>query len=111
MDNLAKQSVFEREEASPTEIGNLVAIPHPIYNDPPQSSVAVALLDKPILWDEQPVQIVFLLSIAKAQFKLWEPIFLKLFKYLVKNNGGKEILHDASYDVFIRKFKKQFSQE
>ena len=108
LDDLAKQSVFEREEASPTEIGGLIAIPHPIYNDALLSSVAVALLDKPILWDKQPVQIVFLLSIAKSQFKQWEPIFLKLFNYLTKNNGGKEILHGASYDAFVRNFKRQF---
>lgn len=111
MDDLAKHSVFERENASPTEIGNLVAIPHPVYNDPPKSSIAILILDRPILWDEQPVQLVFLISIAKSQFKLWEPIFLKLFNYLVKNNGVKEILHETSYDTFIKNFKKQFPQE
>lgn len=109
MNDEAKASVFEREEASPTEIGNLVAIPHPIYNDPPVSSIAVLILDKPIMWDEHHVQIVFLISIAKSQFKLWETIFLKLFKYLVQDNGVKEILHDATYEAFIKNFQKQFS--
>jgi len=109
MNDEAKASVFEREEASPTEIGNLVAIPHPIYNDPPVSSIAVLILDKPIMWDEHHVQLVFLISIAKSQFKLWETIFLKLFKYLVQDNGVKEILHDATYEAFLKNFKKQFS--
>ena len=57
MDEKAKASVFEREETSPTEIGNLVAIPHPIYNDTPVSSVATLILKKPILWEEHHVQI------------------------------------------------------
>lgn len=110
MDEKAKASVFEREETSPTEIGNLVAIPHPIYNDTPVSSVATLILKKPILWEEHHVQIVFLISIANSEFKLWETVFLKLFKYLVKDNGVKEILHEPSYPAFVKNFKKKFSQ-
>ncbi|MBB5335513.1 BglG family transcription antiterminator [Pectinatus brassicae] len=111
MNDLTKQSVFEREKTSATEIGNLVAIPHPIYSDSEISSIAVLLLKETIIWDEQPVQLVFLINIAKVQFKLWEPIFLKLFNYLVKNNGVKEILHEASYESFVKNLKKQFDKE
>lgn len=103
------QSVFEREAASPTEIGNLVAIPHAIYSDPPTSRISVMILDKPIVWEEEKVQIIFLISIAKAQFALWQPIFLKLFKYLVKNNGVKEMLHERTYEAFMRNFAKKFN--
>lgn len=110
MNDVTKASVFEREEASPTEIGNLVAIPHPIYNDTSISSIATLILDKPIMWEEHHVQVVFLISIAKAQFKMWEPIFIKLFEYLVKENGVKKIIHDASYESFIKNFRKQLQQ-
>ncbi len=40
MSEKTKSSVLEREEASSTEIGNLVAIPHPMYNDMDTSSIA-----------------------------------------------------------------------
>lgn len=110
MNEAEKASVFEREEASPTEIGNLVAIPHPIYGDPPESRIAILILDKPIVWEKERVQLVFLLSIAKDQIASWQSIVLKLFTYLVKNDGVKEMLREPNYAAFIRNFTNQFNQ-
>ena len=108
MDEEASLSVMEREKASPTEIGNLVAIPHPLTNNAAISSISVLILDRPILWVEHQVQVVFLLSIATSEFYLWEPVFLKLFKYLVKENGVKKLLDNPEYESFIKDFKKSF---
>lgn len=33
MDEMSKESIFEREEISSTSIGDLTAIPHPISTD------------------------------------------------------------------------------
>ncbi|MFR7417900.1 BglG family transcription antiterminator [Megasphaera massiliensis] len=109
MTEAEKASVFEREEASPTEIGNLVAIPHPIYGDPPESRIAILILDKPVVWEKERVQLVFLLNIAKDQISSWQSIFLKLFTYLVKNDGVKEMLREPTYEAFIRNFTRQFN--
>ena len=108
MDEQASRSVMERENASPTEIGNLVAIPHPMINNAAVSSISMPVLNRPILWVEHQVQVIFLLSIATSEFYLWEPIFLKLFKYLVKENGVKKILDRPNYDTFIDDFKQSF---
>ncbi|SEA30522.1 BglG family transcription antiterminator [Selenomonas ruminantium] len=108
MDSEAAHSVLEREQASPTEIGNLVAIPHPMVNETAISAISVMVLPRPLKWAEQQVQVIFLLSIAKSEFYLWEPIFLKLFKYLVKENGVKRLLSKPDYDCFIQDFKSSF---
>ena len=109
MDKAASDSVKEREQASPTEISNLVAIPHPLTNSAAISSISVLVLKNPILWVEHQVQVIFLLSIATSEFYLWEPIFLKLFKYLVKENGVRRLLNNPDYDAFIKDFKQSFS--
>ena len=108
MDKEATASVWEREEASPTEIGNLLAIPHPLENHTKVSAVSVAVLDKPIMWTEHHVQVIFLLSVAKEEFYLWEPLFLKLFDYLVKGHGIKAMIDVPDYDRFIKDFRKSF---
>lgn len=108
IDEVTAQSVFEREITSPTEIGNLVATPHPMVNNTAISSISVLILDKPIMWVDHHVQVVFLISIAKTEFYLWEPFFLKLFKYLVKENGVKKMINNPNYDDFVKKFKKNF---
>lgn len=99
-----KASIIEREDMSSTEIGHLVAIPHPIDNDMSVSSIAILVLDKAIIWDEHHVQVVFLISISKEKFKLWETIFMKLFKYLVEEGGVKELIKNKDYDKFINSF-------
>ena len=108
IDTETTKSIFEREDASPTEIGNLVAIPHPMVNNTAISSISVMVLNKPIMWVEHHVQVIFLISIAKSEFYLWEPIFLKLFNYLVKQNGIKKMIDNPDYDKFIKDFKREF---
>ena len=50
------------------------------------------------------MQVVFLISIAKAQLLHWQTIFLKLFDYLVKQDGVLEILRHPTYDDFLQSF-------
>jgi len=104
MTETTKASVIEREDMSSTEIGHLVAVPHPIDNDMNVSSIAILVLDKAIMWDEHHVQVIFLISISKDKFKLWETIFMKLFKYLVEEGGVKELIKHRNYDKFINSF-------
>lgn len=108
MDHETSLSVFEREQSSSTEIGNLVAIPHPMENHTAISAIYVVVMERPMVWTEHHVQVVFLISIAKAEFYLWEPIFLKLFQYFVKENGIRQVISHPDYDSFIRNFKDSF---
>lgn len=108
MDAETARSVFEREAASPTALGNLIALPHPMENNTAISAIAVLVLERPIQWEEQQVQAIFLISIARAEFYLQEPIFLKLFRYFVKENGIRELIARPDYDRFIYDFKQIF---
>lgn len=49
-----------------------------------------------------------LISIARAEFYLREPIFLKLFRHFVKENGIRELIARPDYDRFIYDFKQSF---
>ena len=108
MNNNATMSIFEREEMSSTSIGDLVAIPHPIYNECGTSFISILILNKPIIWDDLFVQVVFLLNVEKGKMNLWEPMFLKLYNYIKLKNGVNSILKNKSYEVFINEFEKMF---
>lgn len=58
------ESVFKRESLGPTDYGNMVAIPHPYEIMTRDNVVAVAVLDKPILWNTNTVQLVVLVSLS-----------------------------------------------
>lgn len=106
MSKAGKKSVFAREEISSTSIGDLTAIPHPIYNDQSKSFISVLVLNKPIMWGDFLVQVIFLLNIEKSKADLWEPMFLKLYEYIKSKNGINSILKNRSFNIFIDEFSE-----
>lgn len=95
------QSILNREKISSTEIGNLVAIPHTIIDDNKKSIIGVGILDKPIIWDKQEVQLIFMVF-----FNPKEKQNFSIFKYLynfIKDEGGvKGIIKLCDFNKLIK---------
>ncbi|MCO5533466.1 PRD domain-containing protein [Enterococcus faecium] len=54
------ESCIERERLTTTEVGNGVAIPHPLHpSNEKQMKIGVIILDKKIVWGSSEVQIIF----------------------------------------------------
>lgn len=77
-------SVMEREKLLTTEIGNLAAFPHPLNPISTKTFMSVTILDKPVLWDSQLVQVVFLSAIGKDNEKSLNSFYAS-FAGLVKS--------------------------
>ena len=108
MSDFTKKSVFDREEISSTSIGDLTAIPHPIYSEKGKSFISILVLEKPVMWDEFLVQVIFLFNIEKKESNLWESIFFKLYKYIKEKKGINSILKYKSYDMFLKEILEMF---
>lgn len=81
-------SIMNHESVTSTYFGNYLAIPHPEIFLSETSFISVAILPKPILWDDEYVDIVFLVSIQKNNpnaFKLWSYL-----SFLISNNTTLE---------------------
>ena len=79
---------MNHENVTSTYFGNYLAIPHPEIFLSETSFISVAILPKPILWDDEYVDIVFLVSIQKNNpnaFKLWSYL-----SFLISNNTTLE---------------------
>lgn len=74
-----KKSVIEREKISSTSIGNLVAIPHSILGYAIGSHIAIGILEKPINWGNDKVQLVIMLALEKMNDNEFQSIFNELF--------------------------------
>jgi lichenan operon transcriptional antiterminator len=106
IDDQTLESIFERERMASTELGQLVAIPHPLENHMSEVSIAVCVLKKPIIWDKEKVQVVILLSVPKEKQKWWETIFKKLYLFLIEDFGVTKMISEYSYEDFIRNLVK-----
>lgn len=81
-------SIMNHENVTSTYFGNYLAIPHPEIFLSETSFISVAILPKPILWDDEYVDIFFLVSIQKNNpnaFKLWSYL-----SFLISNNTTLE---------------------
>ena len=95
------QHVLKREELGKTSFGNRIAIPHPYRPEGDYSFVVTGILDEPVLWDDEPVQIVFLLSM-KAQGDPNLQLFYKSLGRLLSSKENVDILiKEQSFEKLI----------
>lgn len=92
--------VLEREKMSSTDIGNLVAIPHTILEGAYQSIIGVGMLEKPIKWHKEEVQLIFMVCFNKK-----ESYNFAMFKYLyhfIEDEGEvRRIIKSFSFDKLM----------
>ncbi|WP_159520231.1 BglG family transcription antiterminator [Erysipelothrix urinaevulpis] len=60
-----EKSVLKREKYASTEFGNQIAMPHPMEAITSSTFVAIGVLEKPIIWKENYVKFVLLMSVSK----------------------------------------------
>lgn len=95
-------SVLAREQMGGTDFGNNVAIPHPEECFVKENVVCVAILDKPIRWSANTVQLVILAAIydsASAQAQK----FYQLTSSLISDRVQvKRIIAKQEYEHFMK---------
>ena len=103
------ESVFERERATTTSIGRGIAIPHGNMGEINESRIVVAILDKPIQWHDDLVDMVFLLAVKmSSQFEIRRTKqFYKDFLQLTDRDENLETIKKMEsaldiYQYFIR---------
>lgn len=93
------EKVLDREKITSTDIGNLVAIPHTIYKGDFKSSITVAILDEPIDWASERVQLVMLILFNDIDTYNTK-IFRSLYKYFKSAKKVNELIASESFDEF-----------
>ncbi|MEI0550581.1 PRD domain-containing protein [Brachyspira intermedia] len=92
--------VMKREQLAETDICNLVAIPHPIEVVTKDTFVYVAVLDKPILWQKNNVQVVFLISVSNNNDDL-KNFYQYTINFLLNENGVKKLIENKTFENLI----------
>lgn len=103
------EGVMKRESIANTNMNETFAIPHPIENWSSETKVVVAIIDKPLLWnDKDSVQIVFLLAIKQGDQLDIEHLY-DLFIEIVNNTKLQQsIIHSISFEHFIENLHHYF---
>lgn len=101
------EAVCRRERISETYFGNGMAVPHPLYPVEDRTSIYVAILKKPVVWNEtgDKVSVVFLPSMQKDSL-----VSLNVWGYLSElinqHNFVEHVARAADYESFTGLLRK-----
>ena len=98
------ERIIDRENVETTEFGNYIAVPHALKQDDKEQWIAVAKLNKPIIWKNQKVQLVFLINIRDHTKVAW--FMQKLSHALAKESISQSLIEADTFEEFIDRFKK-----
>lgn len=101
-DDMFLQDVFDRESISSTYIGNMVAIPHAIATNVGENVVAIGITKKPITWQKNKVQLVFLINIQNASEGKVKQIFNSFFEVINSKKKVERLIKSKNYYEFIK---------
>ena len=72
------ESAFKREQLSPTSVGDYFAVPHAFEGHVLKKGIGLMTLKKPIMWGNEKVQIVLMLSLDARSQDLFKSVFSEL---------------------------------
>lgn len=93
--------VLKKEELSSTVINEKAAVLNPLKHHCTQSRIGVLILDQPILWAENEVQIVFILSLTNEDQKDLGMILHEISEMTAHKYTFDEILNCRDYEIFL----------
>ena len=98
------EHVMQRERIGGTALGNGVATPHPDQPLGERSLVVIGILDTPILWDQEDVQIIFLLSMKVGGDRNL-PLFYKIIsRFLTNKTIVRHLIKQQTFENMIAIF-------
>lgn len=92
--------VLEREKMSSTDIGHLVAIPHTILEGTYKSIIGVGILEKPIMWNKEEVQLIFMVCFNKSESYNF-PVFKYLYNFIEDEDEVRRVLKFFDFDKLM----------
>lgn len=104
VDDSFQGSVLEREEISPTSIGNLVAIPHPLKPNALGSCIAIGILKKSVKWGEHTAQLILLLALNEKDKEEFSHLFNHLWRLVQNKKLVDELCTKENFEDFIGLF-------
>lgn len=99
-------SILEREKLGSTDYGNLSAIPHPQKVLLDDNLVCICILEKPIIWEINEVQLVILTSVSSSTYKSTQKFYEVTIGILSDIEKVKEIIKYKTFDKFIEVLNK-----
>lgn len=99
IDESVIHAIIKRERISSTEVGNLVAVPHVLSQGNFVSCIAIGILDRPVRWGNEMVQMVFLACFNQSSQQSAR-IFRTLYKVVHSEQLVEKMMEAKNFTEF-----------
>lgn len=93
--------VMQREALGNTAFGNYVAIPHPDRPMGDESFVVTGILERPVLWDNEDIQIVFLIFMKAGGDRNLQLFYRSVSRFLSDKALVQRLIQNQTYEELI----------
>lgn len=100
-----KKMIFEHEKIASSAYGS-IAIPHPLTNQAKKTVISVAIFSKPLEYDNNMINAVFMLALTPEDEASLQDIFSLLVE--TSNNNLAAIINCTEYEQFINLLIRQY---
>ncbi len=95
------EAVLERERMGQTDFGNLVAISHPCRIMTREKFVATAILEEPVWWGHNEVQVVLLAALGEEKDEDIERFYQATTDLVFNEARVRRLIESRDYETFI----------
>ena len=93
--------IFERERQASTAFDH-IAVPHSLQMNAKKTGMFVLLNEKkPIIWNENPVSIVFMFAVSREERAIFHDVYDNLIVLLLDKTNAVKVVESATYIDFI----------
>ncbi|WP_152655798.1 PRD domain-containing protein [Oceanobacillus sp. CFH 90083] len=94
--------ILDRENLSSTDIGNEIAIPHPLFStNEEESYIYIGVNQQRMTWGERSVRLVFLLILSERDKLRYEYIYREIYQLMKNKSTIENLLTTNSYKAFM----------
>ena len=104
-------AVMKREELGQTDFGNRIAMPHPYKVMTDETFVYIALLDKPVLWSKNEVQMVFLTAINDRNEDSLQKFYDVTMKLFCDERKIDNLIRKKDFQLLMTYLKEIYYEE
>ena len=94
------EQIFNREKVYSTEIGNGVVFPHPLVSTTPITFISITVLNKPILWDNEMIQVVMVSNTKVGESAELQTMYDQFAQFVSNKQNIVELIKKPEYKTF-----------
>lgn len=99
--------VKKREEASSTEVGNMVALPHPYFYEGSHIVFSIMSLKQPIVWKYGEVQLIILMALPKQESLTANKLSDIIAQLVNDENKVEKLIHHLDMETLLEGMNKK----